>query len=239
VNDGSFRSGTTQHTNTQRTGDTSGFTQYALVFDFDGVVLDSASLKRQAFADLYRDEPEEKYRAVVAYLSRRGGQPREVKFRHIEAHILHRDAGDKHIRELCERFKQSVEQRLLQAPAISGALEFLERWRGQVPIYLLSATPQAELTAITQRRNLSHYFLEVIGAPPDKASALRNLMTRRHHAPQHTVMIGDSYNDFRAARSNGARFVGVTADPHASPFPSDTLTTRDLHGLEEALLGLG
>ncbi|WP_240455537.1 HAD family hydrolase [Halomonas faecis] len=207
----------------------------ALVFDFDGVILDSARLKRQAFADLYADEPNEQHRDVVAYLERRGGQPREVKFRHIEGHILGRDASEPRIQTLCRRFKERVEQRLFEAKAIPGAQAFLERWAGHLPLYLLSATPETELKAITARRGLDRYFLEVIGAPPDKVTGLRNLLVRRDHAPATTVMIGDSYNDYRAARSNGTAFIGVTADPAASPFPSDIVTTTDLTGLEAAL----
>lgn len=208
---------------------------HALVFDFDGVVLDSATLKRQAFADLYAEAPEPQYQAVCAYLGRKGGQPREVKFRHIEGQIFGRPPSEARIQELCARFKASVEQRLLEAPAIPGAVEFLSRWATVRPLYLLSATPEAELKAITAKRELSCYFREVIGAPPDKVTGLRNLLTRRRLAAQETVMIGDSYNDFRAARSNGTRFVGVTADPKASPFPDDTVTICDLHGLEAAL----
>ncbi|WP_240454100.1 HAD family hydrolase [Halomonas sp. NO4] len=210
----------------------------ALVFDFDGVILDSARLKRQAFADLYAEEPEEQRRDVVAYLERRGGQPREVKFRHIEGRILGREAGDARIQALCRRFKARVEQRLLEAPAIPGALAFLERWAERVPLYLLSATPETELQAITAQRGLDRYFLEVIGAPPDKVTGLRNLLVRRDHAPGATVMIGDSYNDYRAARSNGTAFIGVTTDPAASPFPGDVVTTTDLTGLETALARL-
>jgi len=206
-----------------------------LVFDFDGVILDSATLKRQAFADLYAEEPDERRRAVVAYLGRRGGQPREVKFRHIEGQILGRDAGEARIRELCERFKANVEQRLLEAPAIPGALAFLDRWQDRRPLYLLSATPEAELKAIAERRGLARYFVEVIGSPPDKVTGLRNLLVRHGHAAAETVMIGDSYNDYRAARSNGTAFIGVTAGPSASPFPDDVITTTDLTGLETAL----
>lgn len=208
---------------------------YVLVFDFDGVVLDSATLKRQAFADLYSQAPNAQYDAVVAYLSRRGGQPREVKFRHIEEHILGRPANEARIQELCQQFKASVHERLLSAPPIAGALAFLTRWHHQRSLYLLSATPEHELTVIVEKRQLTRYFNEVIGAPPDKVTGLHNLLNRHHLAAKNTVMIGDSYNDYRAARSNGTHFVGVTANPAQSPFPGDIVTIKDLRTLVEAL----
>lgn len=208
---------------------------YVLVFDFDGVVLDSATLKRQAFADLYSQAPEAQHRAVIAYLSRRGGQPREVKFRHIEEHILGKRTTEARIQELCQLFKTSVEERLLSAPPIPGALEFLKQWQNQRLLYLLSATPEQELTAIVEQRQLRRHFQEVVGAPPDKASGLRNLLSRHQHSPKTTVMIGDSYNDYRAARSNGTHFIGVTANPSQSPFPADVVTINDLRSLAQAL----
>ncbi|WP_275286766.1 HAD family hydrolase [Halomonas elongata] len=206
-----------------------------LVFDFDGVILDSASLKREAFAALYNDQPEPLQRAVRAYLGRRGGQPREVKFRHIEAQILGRTATDTSINELCRRFKDNVERRIVEAPAIPGALKFLARHRGRLPIYLLSATPEQELRNIVSQRGLTPCFDDVIGSPPDKVTGLHNLLNRHGYRAEHTVMIGDSYNDYRAARSNGTGFIGITAEPAASPFPDDVVTALDLCGLEAAL----
>ncbi|WP_248730033.1 MULTISPECIES: HAD family hydrolase [Halomonadaceae] len=211
---------------------------HALVFDFDGVILDSASLKREAFAALYDDYPSADRQAIRAYLGRRGGQPREVKFRHIEGHILGRSVSDKDIAELCRRFKHSVEARILEAPEIAGARAFLERWHGRLPLYLLSATPEAELRDIVEKRQLAPRFDEVIGAPPDKVTGMRNLLARRGHAARHTVMIGDSYNDYRTASGNGTRFVGIAADLAISPFPADVITSCDLDGLERALHAL-
>ena len=215
--------------------DVDTITPYVLDFDFDGVVLDSATLKRQAFADLYSQAPEAQYQAVVAYLRRRGGQPREVKFRHIEEHILGKRTNEERIQELCRCFKASVAERLKTAPPIPGALEFLSHWHKKRLQYLLSATPEQELTAIVAQRQLTSYFNDVVGAPPDKATGLRNLLARHQHAPKNTVMIGDSYNDYRAARSNGTHFVGVTANPAQSPFPDDVVTIKDLHTLAKAL----
>ncbi|SDM37106.1 Phosphoglycolate phosphatase, HAD superfamily [Franzmannia pantelleriensis] len=210
----------------------------ALVFDFDGVILDSASLKREAFAALYDDYPDVQREAIRAYLGRRGGQPREVKFRHIESHILGRDVRAADIDALCARFKAVVAERIRVAPAIPGAIEFLSRWHGRLPLYLLSATPGHELREIVEQRDLARYFEAVIGAPPDKVTGMRNLLERYRHPAAHTVMIGDSYNDYRTARGNGTRFVGVCADPSASPFPDDVATIRNLRRLEAALARL-
>lgn len=207
----------------------------ALVFDFDGVILDSANLKREAFAALYDDYPDAKRSAVRAYLARRGGQPREVKFRHIEEHILGRSVTGGDIATLCERFKALVATRILAAPPIPGAIEFLQRWQGRLPLYLLSATPARELEEIVAQRDLARYFDAVIGSPPDKVTGMRNLLVRHRHAAAHTIMIGDTYNDYRTANGNGTLFIGVTATASPSPFPGDVITTRDLHGLEAAL----
>ncbi|SOC52079.1 Phosphoglycolate phosphatase, HAD superfamily [Chromohalobacter canadensis] len=208
----------------------------ALVFDCDGVILDSASLKRAAFADFYNDQPPALYQAILAYLSRGGGQPRDVKFHHIEAHILGRSINHHYIRELSSAFSRYIEAQVVNAPVLPGAVEFLERWRGRVPLYLLSATPQAELRRVISQRQLAAYFDDVLGAPPDKTNGLNSLIATRYHEAARTVMVGDSYNDYRAARSNTTHFIGITSDSkQSSPFPDGVITQPDLTDLESAL----
>ncbi|WP_280563672.1 HAD-IA family hydrolase [Chromohalobacter sp. 48-RD10] len=208
----------------------------ALVFDCDGVILDSASLKRAAFADFYRDQPPALYQAILAYLSRGGGQPRDVKFHHIEAHILGRPINNHHIRELSSAFSRYIEAQVVNAPVLPGAIEFLERWRGSVPLYLLSAAPQEELRRVIEKRQVAGYFNDVLGAPPDKTNGLTSLIATRHHNASRTVMIGDSYNDYRAARSNDTHFIGIISNnDKSSPFPVDVITQPDLIDLESAL----
>ncbi|ALM54797.1 haloacid dehalogenase [Halomonas huangheensis] len=214
----------------------------ALVFDCDGVILDSATLKRDAFAALYDDQPRVIREAVRAYLERRGGQPREVKFQHIEGQILGRPPSNQRIETLCRCFRTVVAERIAQAHLIGGALATLQHWHGQCPLILLSATPQRELDETVEQHALTLWFDEVIGAPPDKVTALGNLLVRRQLPPSRTVMIGDSYNDFRAARSNGTAFIGVVAADSDMPFPSDTAIVSDLYELNaqlKELLGQG
>ncbi|MCI0509725.1 HAD superfamily hydrolase (TIGR01549 family) [Chromohalobacter marismortui] len=211
----------------------------ALVFDCDGVILDSASLKRSAFAEFYRDQPPALYQAILAYLSRGGGQPRDVKFHHIEAHILGRSINHHDIRALSSAFSRYIEDKVTNAPPLPGAIEFLERWCGRIPLYLLSATPQQELRRVIDQRQLTAYFNDVLGAPPDKTNGLNSLIATRQHDASRTVMVGDSYNDYRAARSNNTHFIGIKNDEStSSPFPKEVLTQLDLQNLDDALASL-
>lgn len=90
-----------------------------------------------------------------------------------------------------------------------------------------------------EQRQSSGLFDEVLGAPPDKVNGLRNLIDRHSFAAARTVMIGDSYNDYRAARSNGTHFIGILADDaRHSPFPANSVTLPDLGGLEAGLARL-
>ena len=71
---------------------------------------------------------------------------------------------------------------------------------------------------------------------PDKANSLLNLITRHGHAAERTVMVGDSDNAYRAARSNATHFIGVLPGATTpSPFPGNMLNVPDLFGLEETL----
>jgi len=53
-----------------------------LIFDCDGVILDSNRLKSQAFADALLDEPPERIKAFVRYHKQHGGISRYEKFRY-------------------------------------------------------------------------------------------------------------------------------------------------------------
>ena len=53
----------------------------AIVFDFDGVLAESANLKTRAFSDLFKGEDEETVRQIVAYHLKNAGVSRFEKFK--------------------------------------------------------------------------------------------------------------------------------------------------------------
>lgn len=204
-----------------------------IVFDFDGVILDSARLKLDAFVAFYADEGAEVRRAVADYQRVNGGVSRFVKFRHFEETMLGRPLTDERLEELSRRFSALVEDRVVGAAAIPGAVEALERHAGHIPVFVVSATPEDELRRIVERRGLARCFTEVRGSPLTKKQIVPGLLETHGLQASRTLFVGDSPHDIEAATACGLPFLGVVAPGDENPFPPGTVTVPDLTGFEE------
>jgi phosphoglycolate phosphatase-like HAD superfamily hydrolase len=193
----------------------------AVVFDFDGVLVESVDIKTQAFAALYAEHGGAVQKQVVAHHLAFGSVSRFEKIRHYETVLLNRSVTQDEVLVLAERFGQMVEDAVVASPAVDGALTLLDHLSGRMAMFVVSGTPEVELQRITQRRGMSKYFREVRGSPEKKPAILRDLIERFGLIPDESVMIGDSLGDYEAAAVCGLSFIGRVPDEHANPFPRD------------------
>jgi phosphoglycolate phosphatase-like HAD superfamily hydrolase len=203
----------------------------AILFDFDGVILDSTELKVQAFAEIYRAEDPVKVAEVVAYQRYHGGISRTAKFAHFERDLFGRSADPARIEELSGALSAIVLDKVLAAPFIPGAVELLEAARGRSLLYVVSGTPQPELRHIVAARGLSPYFTDVIGGPTTKPVAFARILGERGLAPSEVLAIGDAITECDAAAGLGIAFLGVRPAHHDPGFPPDVPVVDDLAGL--------
>lgn len=197
----------------------------AVFLDFDGVVLESADIKTDAFQWLFRREPAR--RAIVEYHRRNAGVSRFVKFAHIHRAILKKPYGPAERRRLGAAFARYVRGRVLAAPFVRGARRFIDRYGSRVKLFVVSGTPSAELKDIVRRRGLARSFVAVVGSPPDKAATLRRLLRRHGWRAAETLYVGDALNDHRAATECGVGFLGRLKAGARSPFPRGTPRAAD------------
>ena len=80
----------------------------ALVFDFDGVLVESVDTKTKAYAALFKDEGEEVIRSVLKYHLENGGVSRFEKFRFIYQRILCQPLSKEKFHSLCENFSKMI-----------------------------------------------------------------------------------------------------------------------------------
>ncbi len=207
------------------------------MFDFDGVLVESVETKTRAFASLYAEHGPEVVARVVAFHLRHGGLSRYEKLRYGHEVVLGRPLDPAERERLAARFAALVVEAVIAAPWVAGAREFVEaRWR-ELPLYIVSGTPQHELVAIAERRGMARYFAEILGSPERKEPLLRGLLARGGLAPGRALFVGDSLTDYDAARAVGLAFLGRVPAGAQSPFPAGTETAPDLLGLAAKISG--
>lgn len=207
-----------------------------VVLDFDGVILQSVSIKTAAFRALFSSHPEH-LDAIEALHLRLGGISRHTKFRLIYRDILGLPVNEHDMARLAERFQTEVKERVIACPFVPGAREFLATAHAKVPLYVASGTPSGELRDIVAARGLERCFAGVYGSPQDKADILAMIASDTGYPPGDIVMVGDADTDYQAAARAGTRFVGIAPPGDPPCFPPETLVLPDLHRLG-ATLGL-
>lgn len=180
----------------------------AVVFDFDGVLVDSVAVKTEAFDAIFREEGHDLVARIRAYHLANGGISRVEKIRHIYRDILKRQLTEGKLKDLCVRFSQLVLDGVVRSRWVAGAQEFLEtcRQRG-LSRFVVSGTPEDELRLIINRRNMASYFLEVYGSPRRKPELLRHITKVNGIRECEMVFIGDAMTDYEAAQEVGVWFV--------------------------------
>jgi len=200
----------------------------ALIFDFDGVIVESEHIKAAAFAALYGEHGPGAAETASAYHLANGGISRRKKIRHLHRSLLGVELAADALDALCARFSHLVEDAVVACAWIPGACTVLQMQTGRRPMFVVSGTPHAELQRIVGRRAIAHHFTEVHGSPPDKTTTVSSILDRHRLDPRSVLFVGDALADWQAARNTGTRFIGVLHDRRASPFPEGTPLIRDL-----------
>jgi phosphoglycolate phosphatase-like HAD superfamily hydrolase len=204
----------------------------AVVFDFDGVILESADIKTRAFLALYAAYPE-KLPAIREYHLNHVGISRYVKFEYIQGEILGLHYTDADRARLSAEFERLTLEQILRCPEVPGAAQLLRQLGGRVLRVVASGTPHEELQKIVAHRGMSGWFDEVWGTPRTKPEILLDVLTRHHLPPQRVLMVGDGMSDYQAARETGVRFLARETDAVFEGLPVEKV--RDLEEMGEWL----
>lgn len=191
-----------------------------LVFDCDGVLLDSVPVKTRAFARLAEPYGPEARDRFVMFHTVHGGISRYRKFEWFFREILGREITPDESRDWGEKFSEYALDEVRKCEMIPGALETLKAWRGKLPMYVCSGTPREELGVVLTERGLASYFSDIYGSPPAKAQLLELIIREQPLiTPDEALMVGDSITDLDAAEQAGALFYGVGSELKGSSFP--------------------
>ena len=211
-----------------------------LIFDCDGVVLDSNGIKTEAFRQAALPYGHDKAQALVAYHVENGGVSRYYKFQHFLTSMLPREARGPDLDELLVRFARAVYDGLLTCKSAPGLADLREvtqeaRW------LIASGGDQRELRHAFDERGIADMFDGgIFGSPDTKEEILsRELAAGNIRMP--ALFLGDSKYDYRVATQAGMDFMFVSnwtevADWRQFTQDEGIKTVADLHELKEVLI---
>jgi phosphoglycolate phosphatase-like HAD superfamily hydrolase len=179
-----------------------------LVFDCDGVILDSNRIKTEAFGHVAMQFGADAAEELVRFHVQHGGVSRYRKFEYLLVNILRRESDATEIESLARQYGLHVRDQLLLCPMTLGLKE-LRKATHHANWMVVSGGDQAELQYIFAERGLTSLFNRGIhGSPATKDEILsREIASRRLELP--ALFLGDSRYDHEAARRAGLDFIFI------------------------------
>lgn len=204
----------------------------ALLFDFDGVILESAGIKTAAYRKLLEEKyPSDKVDNFMDYHAANVGISRYVKIQYFYKQILGIRLTEGEKKELTDKFSKIVFNEILQASFIKGMPGFLEENYKKLPLFVVTGTPIEEVNLIIKKRKLNIYFKEIHGSPSNKGEIINDILSRYKWNPGEVIFFGDAQSDLRAAEETGAVFVARIKD-NSKALENCKYKIKDFQGLK-------
>ena len=182
-------------------------TDYAtLVFDCDGVVLNSNRVKTEAFYQAALPYGEAAAQRLVDYHVQHGGISRYAKFAYFMEHLIEPDQTGPALEELLSRYAAEVHEGLLKCDMASG-LQALRERTASARWMIVSGGDQAELREVFAARGMADLFESGIFGSPDTKDEILARELASGNLQQPALFLGDSKYDYQAASAAGLDFV--------------------------------
>ena len=199
----------------------------AIIFDFDGVILDSVDVKTEAFKQLYTTYGIDVVEKVAKYHLENGGISRFEKFKYFHKTFLNINISDEELVKLGEDFSKLVFKKVCESRYIPGAYEFLEFCSKKYLTFICTGTPETEINKILRSKNLDKMFNGIYGSPSSKTDIINRIVINNNLKSNEIIFIGDAMTDYDASKNTNLDFIGVRNID--TQFPEDVVLVDNLN----------
>jgi 3-deoxy-manno-octulosonate cytidylyltransferase (CMP-KDO synthetase) len=178
-----------------------------ILWDFDGVILNSNEVRDRGFEEVLRDFPKEQVAKLLSYHRKNGGLSRYVKFRYFFEQIRGEKISSEEINKWAAKFSEIMFRKLKNKDLLFAETnKFIEENFQKYTMYIVSGSDQKELREICKDIGIEKYFKSIHGSPTAKNKLVEKLLKDNKYEKKQCVLIGDSINDYEAASINSIYF---------------------------------
>ena len=180
-----------------------------ILFDFDGVILDSMPIREYGFRKIFEKFDNELVDKLLQYHNENGGLSRYVKIRYFYEELLNREISEKEIENIADIFSTIMRDKLTdKIYLINETVAFLDKYHTNYNIHIVSGSDDRELRFLCKELDVDRYFISIYGSPTHKNDLVKNILDIYKYKREETILIGDSINDYNASEINGIAFYG-------------------------------
>lgn len=180
-----------------------------ILWDFDGVILDSMKIRDEGFYEIFKTHPLELVEKLMDFHHHNGGLSRYVKIRYFYNELLGQPITDEKVNELAAQFSEVMLHKLIDPKLIiQDSVDFIKQNFQNYNFHIVSGSDGKELKLLCEKLDLSAYFKTINGSPTPKIELVAQVMKDYPYKNTETILIGDSKNDQEAAIENNITFYG-------------------------------
>ena len=177
-----------------------------LIFDCDGVILNSNKIKTQAFYDVAKVYGHKPAQELKQYHMLNGGISRYRKFEYFLINILKKSLEQQELDKLLLSFPQEVKKAMLICEVAKNIKELRCKTKNSKWL-VVSGGDQEELREVFKKRKLDIYFDGgIFGSPDNKERILMN-EKNNFNINGKSLFLGDSMYDYQVASAAGIDFI--------------------------------
>ncbi len=182
-----------------------------IVFDCDGVILDSNVVKTEAYFRTAKNlgANDAQAQQLVDYHVKLGGISRYHKFDWYLREVLKQPVSDKAIQVLLDEFSRELEVGLMHCTVASG-LQKLRETTADAKWMILSGGDQQEIRDLFAKRDLAKHFDGGLFGSPDNKDTVLAREKANGNLQMPALFIGDSKYDHEASTNAGLDFIFVS-----------------------------
>ena len=180
-----------------------------ILFDFDGVILDSMPIRDYGFKEIFKDFDDDLVNKLLEYHNQNGGLSRYVKIKYFYNKLLKQEISEEKITNYADNFSKIMKIELVDKRyLIADTLKFIKESYKKYNLHIVSGSDERELQYLCKELRIDSFFQSVNGSPTHKNILVKNVLSVNRYIDSETILIGDSVNDYDAATENNLVFYG-------------------------------
>ena len=180
-----------------------------ILFDFDGVILDSMPIRDYGFKKIFEYFDDALVSQLLNYHNENGGLSRYVKIKYFYNEILDKEILEEEIDDYASNFSKIMKKELVNKKyLIVDTLEFFKNNFKKYNLHIVSGSDERELKYLCKKLEIDRYFQSINGSPTEKNKLVESVLLDNEYLTKETILIGDSINDYVASEVNGIDFYG-------------------------------